>query len=237
MNKKCWKSKIILITAITILFSGAYASADRGKGYGHYPGKHHWGYGGPGCGAFDDLSEDQIKQLDAERTAFFEATKKLRRQIYQKQLELASELAKEDPNAETAAGLQKEISDFKAQMAQKRLEHILRVRQINPDLARGFLGGRLRGPGMMGPKWGAFDCPFGGPQGRYGMGPGMMHRGMRGPGGEGSWGPSDCPFGGPGGGWERGPKMMGPRGGYHMGPGWAGRDCPRQDVGQGSQAE
>jgi hypothetical protein len=218
MNKKYRKLKIMLITAIAIAFSGIYASADGGKGYRHHRGMHQgqgWhqrGYGGPGCAVMDNLSEDETKKLDAERTEFFEATKGLRRKIYQKRLELASELAKENPDAATAAGLQKEVSDFKAQMAQKRLEHILRVQKINPDLGRGFLGG---GP----------------------MGPGMMHRGMMGPGGGGSRGPGNCPYGGPGGGYGKGPQMM-HHGGYGMGPGGSGRNCPRQyEKEQGAQTE
>ncbi len=155
MNKNYKNVKIMLITALAILFSGIYASADRGKGCGHHhrmhqgQGWHHRGHDSPGCGDFENLGEDEIKKLDAERTAFFEATKDLRRKIYQKRLELASELAKEDPDAAVASVLQKEISDFKAQMAQQRLEHILRVRKINPDLGRGFWGGGPMGPGMM----------------------------------------------------------------------------------------
>jgi len=229
MNKKHKTFKIMLIVAIAILFSGVYASADWGKGYGHHRGMHQgqgWhqrGFGGPGCAPMDNLSEDETKKLDAERTAFFEATKNLRRKIYQKRLELASELAKENPDAAVAATLQEEVSDFKAQMAQKRLEHILRVQKINPDLGRGFWGG---GP----------------------MGPGMMHRGMMGPGGKGNWGPDNCPFGGSAGGYGMGQRRM-HRGGYGMGPGYGGgpgmmdpggsdRDDSRQYYkGQGSQAE
>ncbi len=181
MNKKYRKSKIILITTIAILFSGIHASADWGRrGYGRHRGMyqgqgwHHRGYGGFGCGDIDNLSEDEIKKLDAERSEFFEATKDLRRKIYQKRLELASELAKENPDATIAAALQRDISDLKAQMAQKRLEHVLRVQKINPDFGRGF--------------WG-----------RGHMGPGMMRRG-----GGGNWGPADSPFGGPGGGYWHG---------------------------------
>ncbi len=229
MNKKYRKLKILLIATIAILFSGVYASADGGKGYGHHRGMHqgqgwHKGsHGGPGCAAMDNLSEDGTKKLDAERTAFFEATKDLRRKIYQKRLELASELAKENPDAAEASALQKEVSDFKAQMAQKRLEHILRVRKINPDLGRGFWGG---GP----------------------MDPGMMHRGMKGRGGNGDWGPENCPYGGSGGEYGKEPRMM-HRGGYHMGsgcgrgpemmgPGGSNRDNSRQYYkGQGSQTE
>ena len=252
MDKKYRKLKIILIAAIAILFSGIYASADGGKGYGHYcemhqgQGWHQRGYGGPGCAAMDNLSEDETKKLDAERTAFFESTKGLRRKIYQKRLELASELAKENPDAALAATLQKDVSDFKAQMAQKHLEHILRVQKINPDLGRGFWGGGPMGPGMMhrgmmGPggkgNRGAYNCPFGGPGGGYGIGSGMMHQGMMGPGRAGSRGPGNCPYGGSGGGYGMGPQMM-HGGGYGRGPDGSGRDCPRQyDKRQDSQAE
>ena len=266
MNKKYGKSKIILMAAFAILFSGIHASADWDKGYGHHrrmhqgQGWHHRGDGGPGCGAFDNLSEDEIKKLDAERTAFFEAAKDLRRKIYQKRLELASELAKENPDATEASTLQREVSDFKAQMAQKRLEHLLRVRKINPDLGWRFWDGSPMGPGMMhrskkgrGGKgnWGPCNGSFGGPGGDYGMGPRMMHRGgygMMEPGGEGSWGPSNCPYGGPGGGYGMGPGMM-HRGGYGMGsgygrgpemtgPGESDRENSRQyHKGQGSQTE
>ena len=211
MNKKHKNVKIMLIAALAILFSGLYASADRGRGGDNHhrmhqgQGWHHRGHDSTGYGKFDNLGEDEIKKLKAERTTFFEATKVLRRKIYQKRLELASELAKEDPDAAAAAGLQKEVSDFKAQLAQQRLEHILRVRKINPDLGRRFWGGGS-------------------------MGPGMMHRGMMEPGGDSRWGPDDCPFGGPRGGYGRGPGMMN--------SGGSDRDNSRQyHKGQGSQPE
>mgnify|MGYP001824518986 FL=1 len=263
MNKKYRKLKMVLMAAIAILFSGIYTSADCGKEYGHhrgmhqYKGWHHGSSGGPGCGALNNLSEDDIEKLDAERKVFFEATKVLRRTIYQKRLELASELAKESPDAATAAALQTEISDSKAQMAQKRLEHILRVQKINPDLGRGFGDGGHMGPGMMHHKKmgrggkcnrGPSNCPFGGPGSGYGMGPGMMHRGMMEPGGEGSWGPNNCPYSDCGGNCGRGQRMM-HRGGFGMGPGYGrgpgmmGPGCSDRDDsrqyhrGQGSQAE
>jgi hypothetical protein len=211
MNKKYKTVKIMLIASLAILFSGLYASADRGRGCDNYhrmhqgQGWHHRGDGSPGCGAFGNLSEDEIKKLDAERTSFFEATKVLQRKIYQKRLELASELAKEDPDAAVAASLQKEVSDFKAQLAQQRLEHILRVRKINPDLGRRFWGG---GP----------------------MGPAMMHRGMMEPGGDRSWGPGNCPYDDSAGGHGMGPRMM-QRGGYGMGPGY-GRGPGMMNLGE-----
>lgn len=219
MNKSS-KNIVILLAAIFILGSGTLAFAHRDQGYG-YPermhfgqGRHHRGYGGPGCGMFAELSEDQIRKLDEEHAAFREATKDLRQQIYQKQLELASELAKQNPDAAAAAALQKETSDLLAQLAQKRLEHFLRVQKINPDAGRGgpmgfgMMGSGMMHHDMMGPGgYGGRDCPWGGYRGDYGMGPGMMG--------------SDSGYG-------MGPGMMRPGGGRGMGPGMMNRDDSRQ---------
>jgi hypothetical protein len=207
MNTPFKNWKIVLMAAFLIMVMAAGASADMGRGDGYRgqmhqgPGWHHGGYGAPGGGAFDNLSEEDIKKLDEERQAFFEATKDLRREVYQKGLELASEMAKQNPDAARAAAIQKEISDTKAQLARKRLDHIFRVRKINPDLGMGFMGG------------GHMDH-------------GMMHSGMRGQGGYGYQGNPDCPYDGFRGGSGRGPGMMGPGGRdrddsrqYHKGPG------------------
>ena len=202
-------SKILFILLIAIFFLGSatMALAEMPKGTG-YPARMHSGqgrqvrdYGGPGYGMFGDLSEDQIQQLDEERTAFWEATKSLRQQIYQKRLELASELAKQNPDAAAAAAVQQQISDLMAQLAQKHLEHFLRVQKIDPDAGRGgpmefgMMGYGMRHHDMMGPGgyggWGRPDCPVGEPG--YGMGPWMMQRHMMGPGGFGPW---NRPWGG-----------------------------------------
>ena len=113
-------SKIIItsMAAILLVGSGTPVFANRDKGYGyqgtmhHGQERHHRGYGGPGKGMFGGLSEDQIRKLDEEHTAFREATKDVRQQIYQKKLELASEVAKQQPDVTVAAALQQEVSDL-----------------------------------------------------------------------------------------------------------------------------
>ena len=209
--------QIIVIAAIAVIVFGAQASADRGTGYGHHGWMHGGGYSGPGV--FGNLSEEEIKKLDEERTAFFEATKGLHQEVYQKRLELASELARQNPDAAKAAALQKQISDVKAQLAQKHLEHFLRIRKINPDFGRDFGGGGWMRPEM--------------------MGSGMMHPDMMGRGGYGHRGRYDCPYGNSGGGYGMGPGMMGSGGRRGMmGPGGWGRGDSRQYYkNQGSQAD
>lgn len=227
MNNRS-RNIFILLAAIGFLGSGTLAFAQMGKGYGysermhHRQGRHLREYSGAGYGMFGDLSEDQIQKLDEERKAFWQATKVLRQQIYQKRLELASELAKQNPDAAAAAAVQQQISDLMAQLAQKHLEHFLRVQKIDPDAGRGGPMGfgmmrygmgrhQMMGPGGYG-GWERPDCAFGGPGGGYGMGPGMMHRDMM---GAGIYGPWNCPWGGYG----RQPAMMGPAGDRGMGPG------------------
>jgi len=207
MNTPFKNWKILLMAGfLTIVMAGG-TSADMGRGQGyrgqmhHGSDWHHGGYGAPGWGASANLSEEDITKLDEERKAFFADTKDLRREVYQKRLELASEMAKQNPDPARAANIQKEISAAKAQLAQKHLDHIFRVRKINPDLGMGFGGGDH-------------------------MGFGMMHPGMMGRGGPGLRGNPDCPYGGRGDGYGKGPRMMGPGGRnrddsrqYHMGSG------------------
>lgn len=213
-----YANKIVFISAvITMLGFSTYGFAQMGMGQYHYgdmhhgPGWHHQGYGPRGYDPWGNLSADEIKQIEEERKAFFEATKEIRQQFYQKRLEIRSELAKKNPDAEMAAELQKEISALKAQMGQKRLDHILKLKKINPDVGRGLMGRGRMGYGMMGPKgYGGYpNCPYQGFESSYGMGPSMMGPGMMDPG-------------------MMGPQMMGPGRGRHMMPGWSARKYPHQ---------
>jgi len=196
MTEKYINRSILILTVIAIIGFGTYALAQMGMGYGHHWGMHHgpgWqdqeyenqGYGGFG----GDLSEDEIKQMKVEHEAFFEATKEIRQQLYQKRLELRSELAKKDPDAAKAAGIQDEISELKGQMGRKRLDHILKLKKINPDVGRGLMGRGRMGFGRMGAQ-GYGGCPNSPNPGfgrDHGMGPGMMGPGYHmGPGRTGS---------------------------------------------------
>lgn len=193
MIEKYINKLILMFTVIAIAGLGTYARADMGMGYGygrhHGPAGHHYGYGSQGYGGFwGKLSEDEIKRFQDEREAFFEATREIRQQLYQKRLELRSELAKKDPDPEKAVALQKEIAELWGQLGRKRLGHILKLKKINPDVGRGPMGF-----GMMGTRGygGCPNSPYPDSGRGYGMGPGMM---------------------GPG--YHMGPGMMGPGSDY-----------------------
>ena len=164
---------VLAIVAVLAIAATSFAGWGRGggwggghMGYGYHMGPGsgmHRGWGG-GPGYQSDLSEEDIAKLDKERRSFFESTSELRENLYQKELELRSELAKPEPDAKKAAGIQKEISNLESKLDQKRLDHRIKMRKDFPRSA-------FRGDGY-------------GPRGR-GMGRGMY-------GGGGGYGPGSC---------------------------------------------
>ena len=75
------------------------------------------------------------------------ATQAQRQELYAKQMALKAEIAKSDPDLETATGLQKEISQVEGDLDQKHMMHIIAVRKIDPEAGRGFfMEGRGMGP-------------------------------------------------------------------------------------------
>ena len=103
--------------------------------------------------------------MKTERQAFFDATRQARQDLYAKRLALKAEIAKSEPDMKTATAIQKEVSALQADLDQKRLEHIMAMRQINPDAGRGFfMEGRgqgrhgMRGGREMGMGYGPGHC-------------------------------------------------------------------------------
>lgn len=238
---KTWYKMTFYLAAVGVLIligSGMTAFADRRMAYG--PDDRCPGYAG-------NLSDEELKAVQQERQRFFDETRDLRQDIRQKQLELQSELAKKNPDTQKAAALQKEISGFEQQFDQKRLDHMMKMKKIDPEM--GWMGGRGReNRGEDG------DCPnYGRHMGR-GYGAGMRGSAMMGPGmmndDDGDW---NCPNSGrsmgPGRGYGRmgadmgtgmmmgrgtgmGPGMMG--GGYGSGAKSMGRAPVQGDIGPGA---
>lgn len=183
----------VAIVAIIGFAATSYAGWGRGggRGGGGYCGGPGAGFGpgaGMGPGGYGargnqlSLNDEQIDKLNKQRQTFFEETQPVRDGLYQKQLELRSELAKKDPDVKKASQLQQEISDLESKLAQKRLEQRIQMKKDFPELAE--RGNRSGGRGY----------------GRRGMGPGYGQQGMMGPGyGSRSMGPG---YGRGGGGWN-----------------------------------
>jgi hypothetical protein len=154
MKTSITSKALVMITIVAIIGFATYAFAGWGMGYGHHgrghygSGWHHEGWNGPGYGPMmDDLSDAEIEKMATERNAFFKTTENLRQDLYAKKLELESDLYKENPDTRKAAKLQKEISKLEAKLDQKRIDHMVKIRKINPDAGRGFMGRAQMGYG------------------------------------------------------------------------------------------
>ena len=152
MKIKNLTKTLIVLTMVAIMGIGTTAFAGKGKGSARYAQSGQYGCDGSGYGGYHrgygnrgfkgNLSEEEIAKLNEERSVFFKATQDLRQNIYQKRLELNSELAKKNPDSKKAKALQKELSGLQGKLDQKRIEQRIRMNKINP----GF--GHMMGPGF-----------------------------------------------------------------------------------------
>jgi zinc resistance-associated protein len=133
--------KGIMTLAILAVFGfSTIAFAGWGCGYGHMMGPmmgSGWQQGG---GYYGNLSAEEIAKLDQQRAEFFKATEALRQQLYEKELALQSELAKQNPDTSNASRLQSEISKLQSDLDQKRLDYEFQARKSVPNYNRGQRG-------------------------------------------------------------------------------------------------
>jgi zinc resistance-associated protein len=106
-----------------------------------------------------NLTDEQKKALGDLRDRFLTETKDLRAQLQDKHEEMDALLDGAAPDAAKAKALQKEISDLRAKLADKRLDFQLEARKISPEagmkLGRGYgRGMKGFGPGPYGPGGG-----------------------------------------------------------------------------------
>jgi Spy/CpxP family protein refolding chaperone len=167
MNKSGKIFIAVLFVAVFAIAATSFAGWGRGggkgwggncRGQGSVYGPK--GYGGQGYQS--KLSDEESNKLDQERQAFFEATSDLREKRYQKELELRSELAKPEPDAKKAAGLQKEISNLESELDQKRLDHRIKMRKNFPQFGLRGQGYGRGGRGMGRCMYGGGNCYGGG---------------------------------------------------------------------------
>ena len=145
---KRYTTIVTTLTVLAVFGLATLALAGWGRGNGHMMG---YGYGpgaGPGMmgpgwhrGYNGNFSPEESAELEKQRAAFFEATEDLRQQLYEKNLALQSELAKEDPDTGKASQLQSEISELRSELDQKRLDYDIQARKSSPNFRRGYGGG------------------------------------------------------------------------------------------------
>ena len=139
--------KIMTLSVLAVFGFTAIAFAGWGGGYGHMMGPG-WQRG---SGNYGNLSADEIAKLDQQRSEFFKATEGMRQQLYEKELALQTELAKETPDTSKASRLQSDISKLQGDLDQKRLDYEIQARKSSPNYNRGYRGqGPMMGYGQRG---------------------------------------------------------------------------------------
>lgn len=144
MIKNFLRKTLIVLMVITVFGFGAYAFADWGMGPGmmggldhQNHGRHHRDYGYYGYrDMMGNFSDDEIQELNSQRYKFFKATENLRQDLYAKQLELRSELAKENPDTSKASKLKSDISTLQSNLDQERLNYEIKARKSAPGYNR-----------------------------------------------------------------------------------------------------
>ena len=151
------KKLAVILGSIMLIAAISYPVFAQGPrwGWGHHM-KGFWG-GGPGYCWGDErgasgLSAEQRTQLDDLNKKFFDETATLRSELRTKSGEFRTFLNSENPDAEKAKALQREISGLRVKLGEKRLDYELEARKIAPEgtYARGYgkgYGRQMRGYG------------------------------------------------------------------------------------------
>ena len=141
------KREAVVIGIILLAGLIAYPVFAHGPGWGWGRGHHMMGYWGTGpgyCwqhgGDYANVTPEQQSRLDELYQNFHNETNNLRNQIWSKSRDLNTLLDSPDPDIEKAKTLQREISDLKARMTDKRLELRIEERKTLPD-APGYAWG------------------------------------------------------------------------------------------------
>src|SRR5210317_924413 len=133
MKMNNFAKAVTVVAIVGVVGYAATSFAGWGRGGGNCWGQGSgWAQRGSGpAGYQDNLSDEEIDKFNQERQAFFEDTSELRENLYQKELELRSELAKKDPDAKKAVSLQKDIPELERQLDQKRVEQRIKMQKEN----------------------------------------------------------------------------------------------------------
>lgn len=148
-----------ILLAIVLVGSWAFAHGPRGgRGYGH----QGYGHGYP----YSNLSSEQREKLQAQEEKFYQDTAELRKELYQRRLELQGLWVDPKADPEKIKAKQREVFELQRRIQDKALEHKLAVREQLPE--------KEIGQGPWGPGYGMGYGRHHGGGHMWGHGPGAM---------------------------------------------------------------
>jgi mannose/fructose/N-acetylgalactosamine-specific phosphotransferase system component IID len=113
------KKTLSLITITTFLSVIAIASA-----YAMNPKIRHANMSSGNYGCLNNLTPEEQTALKAQKAKYFNETKNLRTEIFNKQLAVEEEFNNSSPDSDKIKNLRNQIFELKQKMAQKRHAHM-----------------------------------------------------------------------------------------------------------------
>jgi len=144
--RKTKRTVLTIATVMAFVLIGGWAFA-------HGPwGERGRGYPKSGYGFYPDLLPEQREKLQAQQQKFYEDTSELRRELYQKRLELQGLWIDPKADPEKIKAKQREMFELQRQLREKALDHRLAIRELLPqeEFGQGPWGygyGMHHGPG------------------------------------------------------------------------------------------
>lgn len=165
-NKRNALTALGIILAITLVGGWAFAHGPWGAR----------GYGYPACGygyRYSKLTPEQREKLQAQEEKYYRDTEDLRRDLYQKRLDLRKLWVDPKADSERIRAKQKEVFEVERRLQDKAFDHRMALRDLIPE---GELGlgpggydyGMRYGPHNRGGHWWG---PGSHTRGGYGEGP------------------------------------------------------------------
>ncbi len=123
---------VMAVLLICLMGFGTHAVAGKKEGgkQGRCPMSE--GKGCQGLKQLKGLSDKEMEQVKSEMDTFQKAVAPVKQNIFEKNMELISVLAKQDVDVDKAKKLQSEIFDLKNQLAHKKIDCLLNMKKISP---------------------------------------------------------------------------------------------------------
>lgn len=130
-------TKLFVVAVLVGALAVPVVAWSHGWGRGHHmmgprgsAPEYCWGYER----GYGDVTKEQRNQLEELDRKFYDETTNLRNEIWAKSTELDSLLRSPDPDPEKVKAFQRELSDLRAKVDEKRLTYELEARKILPEL-------------------------------------------------------------------------------------------------------
>lgn len=96
-----------------------------------------------GMNVMKGLNETDKQKMEEEIKSFHDAIADKKQNLFEKQAELINVFSQKEPDAKKAKKIQKKISKLQSRIDRKKIDHLINVKNINPNVGTCFIKKRL----------------------------------------------------------------------------------------------